>query len=263
MSDPNLNLTLITGASEGIGQSFAEHFAQQGHDLVLVARNKAKLEKNAEALAEKYLIKTYVFALDLTEPDAVEKLQAWLVSKKLKVEMLINNAGMMLVDPLVQADTDQLERLIQLNISALVKMTQAFLADFLVRDSGKIINVASIASFMPTPKFAVYGASKSFVLSFTEAVAEEIKYSNVDIHCVCPGFTKTNMMQQGKGLERVIPNFAKVSPESLVEEAYKAVMKGDTIFVHKAYNKLLVQWAKHYPRWFVRGVTGFFSRVND
>ncbi|MBE1298727.1 MAG: SDR family NAD(P)-dependent oxidoreductase [Alteromonadaceae bacterium] len=259
----DLNLTLITGASEGIGHCFAREFAKQGHDLVLVARNEVKLQLLATQLNKEFNVQTHVIPLDLLESDAVDKLRATLEEKGLQVDILVNNAGVMYVEPIATSDTKQLERLINLNITSLVKMTHAFIADFLVRERGKIINVASIASFIPTPKFATYGASKSFVLAFTEAVAEEVKYTDVDIHCVCPGFTKTNMLEQGKGMEDMIPNFIKVSPESLVKDAYKAISKGKTVYIDKTHNKLLVQCAKHYPRWFVRGVTGFFSRLSD
>ena len=97
-------------------------------------------------------------------------------------------------------------------------------------------------------------------MSFTEALSEELKYSNVNTHCICPGFTDTNMIQEANGLEKIIPEFLKVSPESLVKDAYKGIMKGETVFVHKLHNKALVQWSRLYPKWFVRGVSGFFSR---
>lgn len=260
MIHPELNLTLITGASEGIGKCFAEEFARQGHDLVLVARSEDKLNQLAEVLRREYAAKITVLAQDLTQQDAAVSLAQQLVDKELQVDILINNAGQMYVEDFCNSDPDKIEQLLALNINALVRLTRQFLPQMLARDNGKIVNVASIASFVPTPKFAVYGASKAFVLSFTEALSEEIKYSHVSTHCVCPGFTNTNMMLAGNGLENIVPGFLKVSPESLVKDAYQAVMKGDTIYVHKFHNKALVQWSRLYPKWFVRGVSGFFSR---
>lgn len=256
----DLNLTLITGASEGIGKCFAEEFARQGHDLVLVARSGDKLSALAEELRKEHSVKTTVIAQDLTLPDAADQLKTKLDELQLQVDILVNNAGLMYVEDFFTTATEKLELLLTLNINAVVRMTREFLPQLLSRNNGKIVNVASVASFIPTPKFAIYGASKAFVLSFTEALAEEIKYTNVKAHCICPGFTQTNMIQQGNGLEDNIPGFMKVAPESLVKDAYKAIMKGDTIFVHKLHNKALVQWSRLYPKWFVRGVSGFFSR---
>lgn len=256
----NLNLTLITGASEGIGKAFATYFADQGHDLVLVARSEDKLKALASELSSEYSIQAHVYTADLTEPDSASKLYSQLKEDELEIDILMNNAGVMYVEDFVGADEAKIEQLLTLNINAVVRLSRQFLPDMIQRDCGKIINVASVASFIPTPKFAIYGASKAFVLSFTEALSEEIKYANVQTHCVCPGFTDTNMISAGNGMEKLIPDFIKVTPESLVEDAYKAVMKGDTVFVHKLHNKAMVQWSRLYPKWFVRGVSGFFSR---
>lgn len=255
-----LNLTLITGASEGIGKAFARQFAQKGHDLVLVARSEDKLNALAQLLAKEFSVRVYVYPSDLTRPDAVKALNQKLQDDGLEIDILMNNAGLMYVEDFVNADEDKLEQLLTLNINGVVRMTREFLPDMVARNCGKIVNVASVASFIPTPKFAIYGASKAFVLSFTEALSEEIKYSDVQTHCICPGFTDTNMIHEANGLEKVIPEFMKVSPESLVKDAYKAMMKGETVFVHKLHNKALVQWSRLYPKWFVRGVSGFFSR---
>jgi short-subunit dehydrogenase len=139
-------------------------------------------------------------------------------------------------------------------------MTRLFVGPMLSRGHGKVINVASIASFMPTPNFSVYGASKAFVLSFSEGIAEEMKDQGVSVTCICPGITQTDMLSHADGIEKYIPNFLKATPESLAADAYKAAMNNEVVFVDKLANKMLVQWATHYPRWIVRGVTGFFSR---
>ena len=260
MSKADLNLTLITGASEGIGKAFATQFAEQGHDLVLVARSKDKLDALATLLKTEYSVQVHVYPADLTEPDAAQKLHEQLKNDELEIDILMNNAGVMYVDEFVSADEAKLEQLLTLNINAVVRLSREFLPEMIARDSGKIVNVASVAAFIPTPKFAIYGASKSFVLSFTEALSEEVKYRNVQTHCVCPGFTDTNMINQGNGLEKVIPEFLKVTATSLVQDAYKAIIKGETVFVHKLHNKAMVQWSRLYPKWMVRGVSGFFSR---
>lgn len=256
----NLNTTLITGASEGIGRCFAEEFAKQGHDLILVARNQEKLTELASRLQIQHAIKTTTYPADLTTPGAVETLLKQIEQDGHQVDILINNAGVMCVDDFVSCDFSRLQNLLRLNIEALVEMTHAFLPALVSSGAGKIVNIASVASFIPTPKFAVYGASKAFVLSFSEALMEETKHTGVSVHCICPGFTDTKMLTAGNGLEALIPQFMKVTPESLVADAYQSIMKGEAIYIDKLHNKLLVQWAKWYPRFIVRGVSGIFSR---
>lgn len=258
-----LNTVLITGASEGIGCCFAKECAKQGHDLILVARNEEKLKSLATELAIHYQVKVSVYPSDLTEDGAIDVLYQQVIKNGHLVDVLINNAGMMCVEDFTYSDINELERLVQLNITALLKVTRKFLPDMVSREIGKIVNIGSVASFIPTPRFAVYGASKAFVLSFSEALSEEVGDVGVDVHCVCPGFTETQMLTAGKGLEALIPEFMKVTPESLVKDAYRAIMKNQTVYVDKLHNKLLVQWAQLYPRWVVRGVSGFFSRLKN
>ncbi|WP_339726158.1 SDR family NAD(P)-dependent oxidoreductase [uncultured Paraglaciecola sp.] len=259
---PTLNTALITGASEGIGRSFAEIYAKNGHDLVLVARNQIKLEEFAQQLQAKYAIHVDVFAADLIPVDAAKNLFTAISLKDIKIDILVNNAGMMQVEKLSLSDPLQLNNLLQLNIQSLVNMTQQFVKPMLARGQGKIVNVGSIASFMPTPNFAAYGASKAFVLSFSEGIAEEFRGTGVTVTCVCPGMTETKMLSHADGLEKFIPKFLKADPMELAAQAYKASMKGDVIFLDKIANKLLVQWATHYPKWLVRGVNGLFARFN-
>jgi short-subunit dehydrogenase len=167
---------------------------------------------------------------------------------------------MMLVEKLHNSHTQSLNNLLQLNVQSLVNMTHHFIAPMIARGKGKIVNIGSIASFMPTPNFSAYGASKAFVLSFSEGLAEELRGTGVTVTCVCPGMTETKMLSHAEGLERFIPKFLKAEPMELAAQAYKASMKGEVVFLDKLANKLIVQWASHYPRWMVRGVNGLFSR---
>jgi short-subunit dehydrogenase len=257
-----LKTAMITGASEGIGRCFAEIFAKNGHDLVLVARSADKLEELAAELSTKYGIETHVFATDLIPVEAAKGLFDKLALKDINIDILVNNAGMMQIEKLHECDIDGLNRLIQLNVQSLVNMSYQFVGPMINRGQGKILNVGSIASFMPTPNFAVYGASKAFVLSFSEGIAEELRGTGVTVTCVCPGMTETKMLSQAEGIEKFVPGFLKADPTVLAAEAYKASMKGEVVFLDKLANKLLVQWATHYPRWLVRGVNGLFGRFN-
>lgn len=257
-----LKTALITGSSEGIGRSFAHIYAKNGHDLVLVARNMTKLTDFATELKAKYAVEVHVFPADLIPIDAPQKLFEAITLKEIEIDILVNNAGMMQVEKLSLSDPKQLNNLLQLNIQSLVNMTQQFVNPMLARGQGKIVNVGSIASFMPTPNFAAYGASKAFVLSFSEGIAEEFRGTGVTVTCVCPGMTETKMLSHAEGIEKFVPTFLKADPMVLAAQAYKASMKGDVVFLDKIANKLLVQWATHYPRWLVRGVSGLFARFN-
>jgi len=256
----NLNTALITGASEGIGRCFADIYAKHQHNLVLVARNNDKLQQVADEIRAKYAVDVLVIAMDLVPSDAALQLFTQLQEAQIDIDILVNNAGMMQVEKLYVSNLQQLNNLLQLNVVSVVNLTRYFMQAMITRGRGKIVNLGYIASFMPTPNFAAYGASKAFVLSFSEALAEELRGTGVSVTCVCPGMTETKMLSHADGLERFIPGFLKAEPMQLAEQAYKARMKGDVVFLDKLANKLVVQWATHYPRWMVRSVNGLFSR---
>lgn len=254
--------TLITGASEGIGKCFAEVFAKKGHNLILVARSEQKLQEIAQHLIHQYSISVEVIAADLIPQDAAENLFLEVAKRQLHVDTLVNNAGMMQVEEFCISDMEVCNSVMSLNVMSVVNLTRLFSGPMLSSASGKIINVGSIASFMPTPNFSVYGASKAFILSFSEGLSQELKGSGVSVTCVCPGFTKTDMLSHAQGMEKFIPKFLKADPMQLAEQAYQASMKGEVVFLDSLANKMLVQWASHYPRWLVRGINGLFSRLS-
>lgn len=256
----NFKTVLITGASEGIGRCFAQTFANHGHDLILVARNEEKLALLAAELKGLHNIEVTTIPMDLIPVDAAEKLFFEVAKRELSVDILVNNAGMMQVEPFCSSDMHKMNNVVQLNIQSLVNLSRLFSGPMISKAKGKIINVGSIASFMPTPNFSVYGATKAFVLSFSEGLSQELKGSGVTVTCVCPGFTKTNMLDEGGGLEKILPTFLKADPSELAEQTYQAAAKGEVVFLDSLANKALVQWATHYPRWIVRGINGLLSR---
>lgn len=251
---------LITGASEGIGKCFATVFAKHGHNLILVARSADKLEQLADTLRAVHKVEVSTIPMDLIPVDSAEKLFFEVAKRELRVDILLNNAGMMQVEPFCSSDIDKMNNVIQLNIQSLVNMARLFSGPMVSKVKGKIINVGSIASFVPTPNFSVYGATKAFVLSFSEGLSQELKGTGVTVTCVCPGFTETNMLSEADGLEKYIPTFMKADPMELAEQAYQAAAKREVVFLDSIANKAVVQWAKHYPRWIVRGVSGLLSR---
>jgi len=238
---------LITGASSGIGLELAKLFAQDKYDLVLVARNEEKLNELAKDLESKYQIKTKVLVFDLTKDDSPQLIFAELQKEKIEIDVLINNAGFGTYGDFKDNNlTTELE-MIKLNISSLVEMTKLFLEPMIVRKSGKIMQVASTAAFQPGPHMAVYYATKSFVLHFSEAVAEEIKNTNVNITTLCPGPTTTNF-QKVSNIE--FPESLKVmSAEEVAKIGYKALQKNkSSVVITGLRNKLFAFSVRFLPR---------------
>ncbi len=180
-------LALITGASSGIGYAMALQLAARNIDLVLVARNNEKLIEMQLALAGQYGISVHIFAQDIGSADAAKALYASVTQQGLRVDILINNAGVGLYGTFTETDLDTEISMINLNITALVVLTKLFARDMKSRGQGKIMNVASLLSFLPFPYYTVYSATKAFVLAFSETLAAELDGSGVVVSSICPG----------------------------------------------------------------------------
>ena len=187
--------TLITGASSGIGEEFARRYAAQKKDLVLVARNQDKLNKLAEEFTSQHGIRVTVFALDLSEPDAAERLWEETNRAELEIDVLVNNAGFGTHGDVADDNPDRLEQEVRLNCLTLTGLTARYLPAMRERKTGTIINIASTAAFQPLPHMAVYGATKAFVLSFTEALWAETRKDGIRVLAVCPGPTDTSFFE--------------------------------------------------------------------
>ena len=184
--------TLVTGASSGIGEQFALKLGRRGHNLVLTARSENRLHDLAARLrAENPGIDVEVIAADLAQPGSAAALTAELAARGVEVDVLINNAGFGSHNPVAEEDPDNVAREIQLNCSSLAELTVRLLPAMLTRDRGGVLNVASTAAFQPLASMAVYGASKAFVLSFTEALWAETRTTGVRVMALCPGATET------------------------------------------------------------------------
>lgn len=241
MIDSQTHYCLITGASGGIGEEFAHIFAQKGFNLILVARGKEKLEKLCTQLSEQNSIKAIPFSADLTQEAEIKKLYQFVQDKHLKVECLVNNAGFGDLGPFLERDWERLRSLLNLNILALVQLTYLFGRDMKKRNFGQIINVASAAAFSGGPYMALYYASKAFVLSFSEALFEELKENGITVTALCPGPTSTGFeknAQMGKSV--MFSRFKPANARDVAQAGYDAAMKGKAIvyhgFVTKAFN---------------------------
>ena len=186
-----MKTALITGASGGIGKEFAQIFAKKGYNLVLVARNEGKLEQIAKSYEKEYDIRVTVLPFDLSQTNSASKLYSEITDRKIQIDILINNAGFGDYGNFVECKLDRTTVMINLNITTLTELSLLFVKEMKKRNSGKILNIASTASFQPVPKFAVYAATKSYVLIFTEALHYELKGTKVSASVLCPGPTST------------------------------------------------------------------------
>ncbi|MBI3369917.1 MAG: SDR family NAD(P)-dependent oxidoreductase, partial [Burkholderiales bacterium] len=190
---------LITGASSGIGEALAACFAASGHNLVLVARSADKLKALAKSLATDHGIQAWVAPADLSLPDAAAKLALAMKRARRPIDVLVNNAGVLEHGSFVDMPAQRHQQLIDLNVSGLTAMLAQFVPAMVARGSGRVLNVASIAAFQPVPSLATYAATKAYVLSLSESLAEELRGTGVTVTALCPGITATNMLTQAAG----------------------------------------------------------------
>lgn len=190
---------LITGASAGLGEEFAEELAARGADVVLVARRADRLDDLADRLGTEYGVTATAVAMDLATPDAAASVRAALVDRGLTIQTLINNAGFGMRGALLEADPERTAQMVQLNIGTLTALTREFLPDLVSAGTGALVNIASVAAYQPCPNMAVYGATKAYVLSLTEALAYETRRSGLRVLAVSPGATATEFFDVAGG----------------------------------------------------------------
>ncbi len=241
-----MSLTLITGASGGIGEAFARRLAAEKHDLFLVARSGDKLRRLCEELVASHSISAEYFAADLAEVGADERLFAETEQRGITVDWLINNAGIGSMGDFSRLDLEREIEMIRLNVLALVSLTHRYLAGMRARGSGQIINVSSSAGFQPVPFMATYAATKAFVTSFSEAIAEENRPFGIKVLALCPGSTKTGFFEAAK-IERAFTAKGQETPAQVVDTALKAVRSGRSKVVSGWTNWLVATTASVIP----------------
>jgi short-subunit dehydrogenase len=252
---------LVTGASGGIGLELARVLAANQFDLVLLARSRDKLEGIARNLKADHGTKVTIVPADLSEPNAPQAVFDTLKDAGVRIDLLVNNAGLLLEGRFnVIALNEQLQ-LLQVNIVAMTALTHLFLGPMLERNSGRILNVASIAGFVPVPKLAVYAASKAYVLSFGEALSQELGNANITVTTLCPGVTETGMVH-GTSLGSM-PKMMIMDAGTVAREGYRACMAGKPVHVAGVANELAVQWIKYQPSWLLRALGGFLGKSRD
>lgn len=244
---------LITGASMGIGYELAKIFGKNGDNLVLVSRNERKLSRIVEHFTEEYDIRASYLIADLSKPESAEKLAEEIKSRGIVVDVLVNNAGFGLAGPFSRTDWAKEKEMLELNITSLTALTKAILPGMLDRKKGRIANVASIAGFMPGPFMAVYYATKAYVLSFSEALAEELDGTGITVTAVCPGPTVSGFQKRAEMEElKLVKNRNLMTSEQVAKIAYQEIMNGKVVAVTGLYNKILTFLVRLAPRSVVR-----------
>ncbi len=238
---------LISGASSGIGYELAKVFAQHGHDLVLVARNWDKLSQLAEELRAAYSITVTVLAKDLSLPAAVSEIVAELQQTDIRIDFLVNNAGMDVYGFFYDTDWTQELEMIQLNLVSLTQLTKLLLADMRGQGFGRILNLGSTGSFVPSPLNAVYSATKAYVWSFSAALAEELRGTGITVTVLCPGATRTEFQERAH-IENVrLMQFGVMNAATVAEAGYRAMISGRRIEVPGLYSKTQVLLTRLLP----------------
>ena len=257
---------LITGASAGIGEQLAHEFARNGHDLVLVARTRTKLDALAADLSARHGVNAEAIPADLLDPEAPFAIVSELEGRGLPIGILVNNAGMLEAGQFHQMDTRTLLKMVQLNVGALTALSSLFVKRFVAAGGGRLLNVASIGSFQPVPGLAAYAATKAYVLSLTEALSEELRETGVTVSALCPGITDTGMVEHAKqetGGRFAVPRVMMSDPGEVARAGYRAVMSGQVIQVPGAANQFATTLVQYQPRWLVRALGGMVGRQLD
>lgn len=250
---------VVTGATVGIGAAFARRLARDGYDLTLVARTESQLRELAKELTAAHGVTVEVVAADLTVRADLARVERHV--ERERPELLVNNAGFGTAGPFVDSDLEAEEREIRLNVTALVRLTRAALPALVERGRGGVLNVSSVASFQPVPLNATYAATKAFVTSFTESLAEELRGTGVQVQALCPGFTRTEFQQRAEIDVSHLPEFLWMSAEEVVEASLAAWERGEVICVPGWVNRTLTAISGLGPRRLVRRVAGFMAHA--
>lgn len=248
MNPLNKLRVLITGASYGIGEDFARIFASEKFDLVLTARSRDKLEALARELSQTYRVEVSVIDEDLADPEAPRRIFETLEREGKQIDVLVNNAGFGLHGEVSTMDRNEILSMIQLNITALTDLTRLFLPGMRARRLGKILNVASTAAFQPGPLMAVYYATKAYVLSFSEALNEEVRGTGVNVTCLCPGPTRSEFQKRAGMEDMALFTHASMPSRPVAEAGFKALMKGRPLIIPGFLNKFVAFTTRLSPR---------------
>jgi short-subunit dehydrogenase len=259
-----MTTALVTGATEGIGYELAKCFARDRHDLVLVARSKANLERVASEISASCGARVSAIVQDLSVQDGAHRLFDEVRRRQIAVDVLVNNAGVGTYGPFAQADLERELAMMRLNMISLTVLTRLFLPEMLERRRGRILNVASTAAFQPGPLMAVYYATKAYVVSFTEALANELGGSGVSASVLCPGPTRSGFQERaGMGASKLFRLPWVMEASDVAEKAYREFMSGRTTIIPGLGNKLLAFSVRLGPRKLLPSIVRRFQEPGE
>lgn len=248
---------LVTGATSGIGKELAKLLANDRYNLVIVARNQEELDQTSTELSQQFGVEVITIAKDLIKPEAPAEVYEAVKAKGIQIDVLVNDAGQGQYGLFVETDLDREIDIIQLNIGAYVALTKFYLKEMVARNDGKILNVASVASQMPGPWQSVYHATKAFVLSFTEAIREEVKGTNVTITALQPGPTDTDFFRKADmENSKIVQEGSLADPVQVAKDGYEALLAGDDKVISGFKNKVQVAMSNVMPERMVAAATG-------
>jgi short-subunit dehydrogenase len=243
-----MSTVLITGASFGLGADFAQLFAADKYELILVARSEDRLIAFQNTLETNHGVNVHVIACDLAKSEAAYELKAELDRRNLKVDVLVNNAGFGEFGLFCEIEALRQQEMIELNVTTLTLLTRLLLPDMIKRKQGKILNVASTAAFQPGPLMAVYFATKSYVLSFSVALANELKGTGITVTALCPGATDTHFVQHANlGDSKLFKRMKPANSMDVAKFGVSAMHKGKVVAVSGFLNNLLTLSVRLFP----------------
>jgi len=250
---------LVTGASEGIGYELTRLFAENGYDVVMVARSKGRMNEIADEVEKEFGISAQVIKKDLSVPGSSEEVY----EESPEIEVLVNNAGIGTCGFFHENDTAREVDTVRLNVETPTHLTRLFLEDMVERDEGRILNVSSMAAFQPGPTMAVYYATKAYLLSFSEALSNELKGTGVSVTALCPGPTETAFIRKAGEENSRINEGDKMSQRTVAEAGYNGLMKGKNVVVPGFKNRMLVRLTKIAPKSLVIRVVRYLQEPKE
>ena len=251
-----LSYALITGASSGIGYELAIVFAENKYNVILIARREERLNHLARELEKNYEVEAHILIRDLSQPQSVQEIYDWIKKNDMKVEILVNNAGFVVYGNISDTPWDDEQKMMQLHMHTSTQLIKLFLPEMLKNNFGRILNVGSTGSFVPGPYAALYCATKSFMLSLSEAIAEELRGTGVTVTTLCPGGTKTEFAEKAKRKIGTIAESRGMDARKIARIAFRSLIRGKRVVIPGLHNKLQVFAIRFLPRFIVVRLLG-------
>lgn len=257
MAQDNLQTALITGTSSGVGVDFARELARRGFDLILTARRLDRLEAVKEALLDEFSVNIDVLASDLSSRQGAEQLYQDVQKLNRRVTMLVNNAGLGKYGPTLEQSLDEIDSMIQVNVTSLTVLARLFAADFQEQGSGFILNHASFSAMQPPPHYSVYAGTKAYVLAFSQALNQDVRKSGIRVSALCPGFFTSEFLEKAEHEPRLVVKLIMLKPQMVARAGIRGVLRGKPVIIPGLGYKILNLLMRLTPRSFATWLADF------